>query len=915
MVDFEIDPSQNFLESLSHPLHPFFHPDSIAIIGAKEAENSVGRTLLANVMATFKGRVYPVNPKYPSVLNLKCYPRAQDVPDKVDLAVIVTPPSIIPSIIDDCAAANIKAVIIVSAGFKETGPEGLALEMEVLKRVKRAGIRLIGPNCLGLMNPSIGLNATFAAVTALPGHMAFISQSGALCTAVLDWSLNEQIGFSAFVSIGSMADVQWSDLIDYFNHDPKTHSILIYMETVGDARTFLSAAKQAAFRKPVILIKPGRTQAAAKAAASHTGALAGADDIFEAALLRVGVMRVETIEELFNMAEVIAKQPYPKGPQLAIVTNAGGPAVLATDAALLHGAQIAPLQQKTLDALSAFLPAAWTHGNPVDILGDASAERYAKAVKLVFDAPEVDGILVILTPQGMTEATETAKALASIPEQGKKPILASWMGASHVRDGNKVLINANIPTFPYPDSASKTFALMWKQSDYLKLLYETPTLRDGQEEKNLQRDQEIDYFFNSLKKEERTLLTEAESKRVLASFGIPVVETFIAKTAEEAAAFADQIGYPVVLKLHSFTITHKTDVGGVKLNLADRQAVFTACQEIAASVEKSAGRGRFQGVTVQKMIKLSGYELILGSIVDPQFGPVVLFGFGGELVEVVKDKAIGIPPLTATLAKRMMQKTRIYKALEGVRGKKSIDLAKLEQIVIHFSQLITELPRIKECDINPLIASPDGIIALDARIVLHDFSIPDEKLPKPAIRPYPIQYITHFTLKNGVGVILRPIRPEDEPLLITFHKELSLESGRQRYFGFLALEKRIAHERLIQICHSDYDREIVLVTEISGPTGSEQKKIIGIVRLNKIFGTKEAELKMIIVDRFHNLGLGEKMLEKAILCSQKEGIKNIHTHILQDNLVMVRLCEKLGFQRQQESLSHNIISMILKTAV
>ena len=734
-MDFNVDPSQNFLKSASHPLHAFFYPASIAIIGAKEEEKSVGRTLLANAMAEFNGKIYPVNPKYSSVLNLKCYPRVQDIPDKVDLAVIVTPPSVIPSIIDDCAAAKIGAVIIISAGFKEIGPEGLALEMEVLKRARRAGIRLIGPNCLGLMNPSIGLNATFAAGIALPGQMAFISQSGALCTAVLDWSLKEQIGFSAFVSIGSMADVQWSDLIDYFIHDPKTRSILIYMETVGDARAFLAAAKQAVLRKPIILIKPGRTPAAAKAAASHTGALAGADDIFEAAILRVGIMRVETIDELFNMAEVIAKQPYPKGPHLAIVTNAGGPAVLATDAALLYGAQMADLQPKTLDALGAFLPAVWTHSNPVDILGDAGADRYCKAVKQVFDAPEVDGVLVILTPQEMTEATKTAQALASILEQGKKPIFASWMGASHVAEGNMILTNADIPTFAYPDSASKTFALMWKQSDYLKLLNEKPTLRDKMEEKDLPTDQKIGEFFNSLKKADRTLLTEVESKNILAAFGIPVVETFIAKTAEEAASIADRIGYPVVLKVYSLTITHKTDVGGVKLNIANRQEVVSAYQEIASSAQKIAGLAHFQGVTVQKMIKLSGYELIIGSIVDPQFGPVVLFGLGGELVEVFNDKAIGIPPLTATLAKRMMQKTRIYQALEGVRGKKPIDLAKLEEIVVHFSRLITELPRIKECDINPLIASPDGIIALDARIILHDFAIPDDQLPKPAILP------------------------------------------------------------------------------------------------------------------------------------------------------------------------------------
>lgn len=910
MSDFEIDPSQNYLEHLPHPLDSFFAPKTVAIIGAKEEELSVGRTLLVNAMEHFKGKIYPVNPKYPSVLGIKCYPRVQDVPDKVDLAVIVTPPSLIPGLVDDCASAKICAVIIISAGFKETGPEGLALEQEVLSRAKRGGIRIIGPNCLGLMNPWIGLNVTFAAGIALKGNVAFISQSGALCTAVLDWSLQEKIGFSAFVSIGSMADVQWSDLIDYLANDPKTSSILIYMETVGDARAFLSAAKRLVFRKPMILIKPGRTKAAAQAAASHTGSLAGADDIFEAAIQRVGIIRVETIGELFDMAGAFSKQPNPQGPNLAIVTNAGGPAVLATDAALIHGAKMAVLDKKTIDQLSEFLPKAWSHGNPVDILGDARADRYAKAVKLVFNSPEADGILVILTPQDMTEATKTAQMLAKELSLGKKPILTSWMGASHVKEGIEVLANAGIPNFAFPDSASKTFASMWKRNLSLSLLYETPLLRDEINEKEALKEKEAALLLKQLAEENRTLLTEEESKKLLFFYGLPVVQTDVAASKEEAVAIAEKMGYPIVLKLHSLTITHKTDVGGVKLNLQNAQMVASAFDEIQSSVAKRVGKEHFQGVSVQKMITLKGYELIVGSIVDPQFGPVILFGTGGELVEVFQDKAIGIPPLTATLAAQMMQKTKIYHALEGVRGKKGIDFARLEQILIRFSRMIVEVPRIKECDINPLIVSPDGMVALDARVVLHDFAIPDEKLPQAAIRPYPVQYISSFLLKSGLHAVFRPMRPEDEPLLVLFHKELSEESVRQRFFGFMALEKRVAHERLVQVCHCDYNQEISLVAEVLDPQ-IQEKRIIGVLRLYRLFGTKEAELKLIIADRFQHLGLGKKMLQEGLLVAKKESFHAVYVHILEDNKGMIHLCQAQGFQKlNSESAREKVISMV-----
>lgn len=895
MADIHIDPSQNYLEHPKHPLHDFFNPQTVAIIGAKEQAGSVGRTLLSNMQASFKGEVFPVNPKYPEVLGLKSYPRIQDIPKAIDLAVIVTPSKLIPSLIDDCVLAKVKSVIIISAGFKEIGEEGVALENEVLARAHKGNIRIIGPNCLGLMNPHVGLNATFAADMANPGNMAFISQSGALCTAVLDWSLQEKIGFSAFISIGSMSDVQWADLIDYLDQDPNTHSILIYMETVGDARSFLSAARQVVFNKPIILIKAGRTEAAAAAAASHTGALAGADDVFEAAIERVGILRVDTIGELFNMAAVLAKQPRPQGARLAIVTNAGGPAVLATDATLIHGAELAKLSDETIQKLNQFLPSAWSHHNPVDILGDGDALRYQKTLEVLAEDPNVDGMLVILTPQDMTESTATAQRLKPLPS---KPLLASWMGGRRVAEGIEILNTAGVSTFAYPDSACKAFAKLWTAADHLKLLYETPVAYEGLSEENFAREKKTKAFFSTLEKENRTLLTEAESKSVLADYGIPVVQTLVATTLEEAVFLSEKIGYPVVLKLHSLTITHKSDVGGVKLNLRDRQQVQTAYSQIEQAVSKE----NFQGVAVQKMISKEGYEVILGSSVDPQFGPILLFGAGGELVEVFKDRALGVPPLTTTLAKKLMRKTKIYRALQGVRGRKAVDLASLEKVIIRFSQFIVEQPRIKECDINPLIVSDSQVIALDARIVLHDFAISDKQLPKPAIRPYPIQYIRASHLKNGAPITLRPLRPEDEPLLVNFHKELSEETVRQRYFGFISLEKRIAHQRLIKSCHCDYDREIILGAEVTST-----KQIVGACRLDMRSNASNSELKMIIIDRFQRLGLGTQFLEEILKIAALEGIQKVHARILQDNVGMLHLCKKYDFTLQKDPQNPSVI--------
>lgn len=890
------DPSQNFIFIDNQPLDAIFHPKTVALIGAKDNPGSVGRTILANLLAgSFNGTVYPVNPKRSEVLGVKSYPSISSIPEVVDLAVIVTPANTVSGIIEDCVRAKTRSAIIISAGFKELGPEGLALEEEIIHKARQGKMRIIGPNCLGVMNPIYGLNATFAKGMALPGNIAFISQSGAMCTAVLDWSFKENIGFSSFVSIGSMADVNWGDLIDYLGDDPHTDSILIYMETIGDSRAFLTAAREIALEKPIIVIKPGRSKAAAKAAASHTGSLAGSDEVFDASLERVGVLRVNTISELFGMASVLARQPRPKGPRLTIVTNAGGPSVLATDATETHGAEISHLEESTIEALNQVLPAAWSHSNPVDILGDASAERYEKAIEIVAKDEQTDGILVVLSPQDVTDPSATAQALKKYATIKDKPILASWMGGESVAEGAQILSEEKIPVFEYPDDAAATFAAMWRYSKNIQSLYETPATRENDDEDliHLSKKNEAHAIIQKAREEGRELLTEFESKQVLALYGIPVVQTLVAVTPEQALIHAEELGYPIVLKLFSETITHKTDVGGVKLNLKNGKEVAEAYEEIKKSVAKLAGAEHFHGVTVQKMIKLEGYELILGSSIDPQFGPVLLFGTGGQLVEVFKDRSLGLPPLTAALAKRMMQKTRIYEALQGVRGRKPVNIQHLEELLVAFSQMIVENRWIKECDINPLLASGEGLIALDARIVLFNKDVKEQDLPRLAIRPYPNEYVLHWHLKNGTNATLRPIRPEDELLLVSFHKDLSENSVRQRYFEFRSYLDRVAHDRLVRICFNDYDREFAIVAEIKDP--QNQRKIIAVARLSRIVGTPNARFTLMVSDHYQNFGLGNRIIKHLLEIAKREKIHTVSATILSENRHMIKMCEKLGF--------------------
>ncbi len=887
------DKASDILRASYRPLAAFFKPRAVAVIGATEKAGSVGRTILTNLIASpFGGTVYPVNPKRSSVLGIHSHPDVGSIPEQVDLAVIVTPPPTVPDLIGECAAAGIGAVIVISAGFKEVGPEGAELERRVVEEARRHGVRVIGPNCLGVMSPVTGLNATFAAAMAPAGRLAFVSQSGALITAVLDWSRREKVGFSSVVSLGSMADVGWGDMIHRLGGDPATEAIVIYMETVGDARTFLSAAREVALTKPIIVMKPGRTAEAARAAASHTGSLAGSDDVLDAAFRRAGVLRAERIADLFNLAEVLGKQPRPQGRRLTMVSNAGGPGVMATDALITGGGELTSLSAATVEKLNAVLPATWSHANPIDIIGDAPPERFAAALEIAAADPESDGLLVILTPQAMTDPTRTAQQLVPFAHSTGKPVMAAWMGGLDVEMGASILREAGIATFPYPDSATQMFNDLWRYSEDLRALYETPSLpRDAESALHRERARAL---IDAAHAAGRTILPESESKELLAAYGIPITPMRIAQAEAEAVAAADDIGYPVVLKLYSHTVTHKTDVGGVQLNLRDADAVRTAYRAIQQAVGERRGSEHFEGVTVQPMVEWKGYELIVGSSIDAQFGPVLLFGLGGQLVEVFRDRALGLPPLNTTLARRMMERTRIYAALKGVRGRAAVDLDALAQLLVRFSQLVVELPRVAEAEINPLLASEDGLLALDARVILHPVDMPPDQLPRPAIRPYPLQYVEPWSSRRGESFLIRPIRPEDETAMVAFHRQLSEDTVYYRYFAALGLDRRIAHERLVRVCFGDYDRELALVAEHED-SGTGERGIAAVGRLSQTNTPGTAEFAILVADPFQGHGLGTELLRRLVAIGRDEGLNRIVAEMLRDNGAMIRISEKLGF--------------------
>jgi acetyltransferase len=884
-----------------HILQKFFKPQAVAVIGASPKEGSIGFTLVNNLKQDgFKGDIYPINPKHGEVLGLKAYPSVTAVGAAIDLAVIAVPILGVPAVMLECGQAGIPGAIIISAGGKEVGDEGKKVEEEIAAVAKAGDIRYLGPNCLGIICPHTHLNASFAARSAKPGGLALLSQSGAICSAILDWADTENIGFSHFVSIGSMADIDFAEMIDYLGNDDRAQSIIIYMENLVHHRRFMSAARSVSRVKPIIVVKSGRSTAAARAAASHTGALAGQDEVYNAAFRRAGIIRVDTIEQLFNCAEALGKMPRPLGGSLAIITNAGGPGVMAVDAFSKWQREPAVLTPETISKLSECLPPHWSRGNPVDVLGDAPPERFLEATRVVLAAPEVDGLAIVLSPQAMTDPTGVAQAVAPEIKKQAKPVFAVWMGAKDVAAGVALLNDAGVPTFRTPEEAVDTFMEMYSYTRNLELLQETPQQMPSEIKVNTRQARS---FIEECFTRQTLLLSEVEAKAILSAYGIPVNQTLTASSAAAAAAAANKLGFPVVLKIHSPDISHKSDVDGVRVSLKDEAEVTQAYEDIVTKAKSFKPEARIFGVTIQTMVEKSSLELILGAKKDPYFGPLLVFGMGGILTEVFKESAVDLPPLNLLLARRLMERTRIYRILQGYRNIPPANLDELAGILVRLSQLVTDFPEIVELDINPLLISDGKPICVDARMVLERSEVPAPR--HLIIAPYPNQYESDWLLEDGTPVLLRPMRPEDEALV----KEL-LEncSDQTLYFRYFHLIKKFPHSFLLRFTQNDYDREIGLAA-FGTPPGPEV--MMGVGRLVMTPERDKAEFAVIVADPWHGKGLGEKLISRVIEIAQDYGVKSLWGEVLAENVPMLGLVKKMGFTLQPPEDGVRLVEMEL----
>ncbi|MGQ9575060.1 MAG: bifunctional acetate--CoA ligase family protein/GNAT family N-acetyltransferase [Thermoguttaceae bacterium] len=872
-------------------LDKIFDPHRVAVIGASDDPASVGYTVLRNLVGSgFRGVVYPVNPKRESVQGIQAFPRIAGLPHPPDLAVICTPAPTVPGLVRELGEAGTRGLVIISAGFREIGQEGRKLEQKILEEQARfPGMRILGPNCLGIIVPGIHLNASFAAATPMKGHIGFISQSGALCTSVLDWAIDEGIGFSYFVSVGNMLDVSVADLIDYFGSQTETQSIILYIESITEAREFMSAARAFARTKPIVAYKAGRFAESAQAAASHTGAMVGVDAVYEAAFQRAGIERIFQIEDMFDCAELLARQQQPKGDRLAIITNAGGPGVMTTDALIERAGELAELSEQTMARLDEVLPPFWSRGNPVDVLGDAPPERFAKATQIVLEDPGVDAVLVILTPQAMTDSTETARAVGQVAAKAHKPVLAAWMGGHTVTEGVQLLNQAGIPTYRTPEKAVRAFMHLVSYARNLSTLHETP--RHIPMAFTLDR-KRLRGLFDTILAEGSDVLSENVSKAFLEAYEIPVTKPYLARSAEEAVQIARRTGYPVVMKIHSPQITHKTDVGGVALNLSSDEVVRRTYEKMMQSAAEKRPDAQLIGVTIQKMVSYpNSFELILGTRKDPVFGAVIMVGMGGVAAEVFRDWALALPPLNESLARRTLESLKSWPLLRGYRGRPGAHLDRLIEILMRFSYLVADYPEIKELDVNPLLVTPEDVIALDARVVVDRELMVHSVRPYShlAIRPYPDEFVTERTLKDGTPVVLRPIKPEDEPM---WHELLASCSTQSIWFRFSYLFKQTTHEMATRYCFIDYDREIGIVAEVEE---NGQRKLIGVGRLVADVNHETAEYAVIVVDRWHGHGLGGLLTDYCLEVAKRWGVKRVVAEISKDNARMLATFRNRGF--------------------
>lgn len=885
-----------------HYLDRLFAPKAVAVFGASEEPGAVGARVFENVVAGgFAGAIYPVNPHHAQVGDYPCFPTIAATPSPVDLAVIATPAATVPEIVRACGEQGVRAAIVHSAGFAETAG-GAALQKAMLAEARRYGLRILGPNCLGFIRPQARLNATFSRNGAAPGTLALVSQSGGLCTAILDWAEARGIGFSAMVSLGAAADIDFGDVLDYLALDPHTESILLYVEGVNDARRFMSGLRVAARLKPVVVVKAGRHAEGLRAAMSHTGALVGADDVFDAAVARAGAVRAMTIEQLFAAAQLLARRGRTRGNRLAIITNGGGPGVMATDRAIDLGVAVPELGPGTLAELDRALPAQWSRGNPVDILGDAPPERYRAAVRACLADDAVDGLLVMLTPQAMTRPVDAAQAVIEAAAGADKPVLACWMGEAQVAPARAAFAQRTIPEFPTPESSVEAFAYLAAHRRNQELLLQTPGPLAERSAPDVAGAQMI---IDGALSERRTVLSGLESRALLTAFGIAVVPATLARSANEALVAAESIGFPVAMKIESPDVPHKSDVNGVRLNVANAQAVRGAYRELLAAVQERRPDARVTGVTVERMhARPHGRELLVGVVRDPVFGPVIAFGAGGTAVEVLRDRAVALPPLNSFIARRLVARTRVAPLLGAFRQLPPVDMDALLATLGRVSEIVCELPQVRELEINPLIADAEGAVAVDARIAVDPLAPRLERYGHMAIHPYPAHMLEHWQLADGTDIVIRPIRPEDAEIEQSFVRNLSPQS---RYFRFMQTLRELTPEMLVRFTQIDYDRELALVAT-TRVAGAEVE--LAVCRYITNPDGESCEFALVVADEWQGKGVGTRLMQSLMEAARARGFRTMDGEVLASNAPMLDFVADLGFEIRPNPNDPNVKSVV-----
>ena len=872
-----------------HYLNSLFEPKSVAVIGASNRDYSVGNILFKNIISSgYKGRLYPVNPKHETILDVKAYKSIEDIGARVDLAIIATRPRTVPNLVEQCGRSGIKNVVIITAGFREAGHAGAALEKKTLEIARSHGIRVLGPNCLGIIRPELGLNATFASVTANIGHLAMVSQSGAMCSAVLDWAKPNKVGFSSVISLGSTADIDFGEILDYLVYDHRTHYILLYIEGIRNSRRFMSALRSAARIKPIILLKAGRQAGGSAAVQLHSGMLAGSDIVFDAAVRRSGVVRVQNISQLFYASKALASKFRPLGKRLAIITNGGGPGAMAADRAGDLDIPLAQLSLETMKTLNAKMPPTWSQSNPIDIVGDATPERYADAILAVAQDENVDGILVMLTPQAMTRPMKVALGIIEVSKQTAKPLLACWMGQEQVSEARRALEAAGIPAFGMPEAAVELYHHISTYYRNQTLLLQTP---ESSWQSNVQATEGAKMLIEAVLLEKRKVLSEMESKSVLRAFRIPVAQTMVARTPTEALLLAEQFGFPVVMKVDSPDLLGKSDAGGVRLNIVNAPGVRNAYLDIVETVRRRHPEARINGVSIEPYLaRPNGRELMVGVIRDPTFGPIISFGAGGKGVEIFSDRKVALPPLNRFLVQDLIRSTRASQLLGESHERPPVNMEALEEVLLNVSEMVCELPWLQELDINPLIIDENGAIAADARMIIDYATATGDRYSHMAIHPYPTHLIQDWEQPDGRVVTIRPIRPEDAEMEQQFVRSLSDES---KYYRFMDTLRELTQSMLIRFTQVDYDREMALVATLPDEHGNEQQ--IGVARYVTNPDGETVEFALAVADEWQKHGVGRKLMSVLIECARQKGYRAVVGDVLTQNSKMFRLVTSLGF--------------------